>query len=287
LGGRWGGGGNPPLGGGAGGGGGGGCGGGGRGRGGGGVGWVGGGGGWVGGGGGRGGALGVSKPTAWVGVHSARAGVCECGWRTARCLSAGIEVVAAWALGGGDRPPIDPMDLVHVVKRSGNGYTGLNTGIMDQFASIFGEPRHALLLDCRSLEHRSIPLPLDDVTLVACHSGSPRKLETSAYNERRSQCDEAVAAIAAVHPEVASLRDVTPAMLTGVRDRLGDVPARRAEHIVEDLVEASRCASVMRWALLLGGPPPEGTLPPPDAMHALWNGPLECRLAILGSLSRP
>ena len=56
----------------------------------------------------------------------------------------------------------------------------------------------ALLLDCRSLEHRSIPLPLDDVALVACHSGSARKLETSAYNERRSQCEAAVAQIAAV-----------------------------------------------------------------------------------------
>ena len=148
--------------------------------------------------------------------------------------SAAIEVVSAWALSGGDRPPVDPMDLVHVVKRSENGYIGLNNGIMDQFSSIFGEPGRALLLDCRSLEHRSIPLPLDDVTLVVCHSGSPRKLETSAYNERRSQCERAVAEIAAIHPEVASLRDVTPAMLAEVRGRLDDVPARRAEHIVNE-----------------------------------------------------
>jgi len=54
-----------------------------------------------------------------------------------------------------------------------------------------------------------------------------------------------------------------------------------------DLASAIRGAPAMRWALLLGGPPPEGTLPPPEALHALWNGPLECRLAILGSLSRP
>jgi galactokinase len=148
--------------------------------------------------------------------------------------SAAIEVVSAWALSGGDRPPFDPMDLVHVVKRSENGYIGLNNGIMDQFASIFGETSRALLLDCRSLEHRTIPLPLDDVTLVACHSGSPRRLETSAYNERRAQCEAAVAAIAAIHPDVTSLRDVTPAMLAGVRDRLDDVPARRAEHVVEE-----------------------------------------------------
>jgi galactokinase len=155
--------------------------------------------------------------------------------------SAAIEVVSAWALASGDTPPVDPMDLVHVVKRSENGYIGLNNGIMDQFASIFGEPDRALLLDCRSLEHRSIALPLDDVTLVACHSGSARKLETSAYNERRAQCEAAVAAIAAIYPEVDSLRDVSPAMLAAVRDRLDDVPARRAEHIVDENARVLAC----------------------------------------------
>ncbi len=148
--------------------------------------------------------------------------------------SAAIEVVAAWALSRGDRPPLDPMRLVHVVQRSENGYIGLNNGIMDQFASIFGEPGRALLLDCRSLEHRSVRLPLDEVALVACHSGSPRRLEASAYNERRSQCEAAVAAIAAVEPGVTALRDVTPSMLDRVRDRLDPVAARRAEHIVAE-----------------------------------------------------
>jgi galactokinase len=148
--------------------------------------------------------------------------------------SAAIEVVAAWALSGGDRPPLDPLRLVHVVQRSENGFIGLNNGIMDQFASIFGEPDCALLLDCRSLEHRSVPLPLDEVALVACHSGSPRKLEASAYNQRRSQCEAAVTAIAAFEPGVTALRDVTPAMLDAVRDRLDPVAARRAEHIVNE-----------------------------------------------------
>ncbi len=148
--------------------------------------------------------------------------------------SAAIEVVSAWALSGGHRPPVDPMRLVHVVQRSENGYIGLNNGIMDQFASIFGEAGRALLLDCRSLEHRSVPLPLGEVALVACHSGSPRKLEASAYNERRAQCEAAVAAIAAREPRVHSLRDVTPAMLAAVRDALDPLVARRAAHIVAE-----------------------------------------------------
>ncbi len=148
--------------------------------------------------------------------------------------SAALEVVSAWALSGGDRPAVDPMGLVHLVKRSENGYIGLNNGIMDQFASIFGEPGRALLLDCRSLEHRAIRLVGDDLALVACHSGSPRRLETSAYNERRAQCDAAVAAIAALEPGVTALRDVTPAMLDAVRDRLDPVAVRRAQHVVDE-----------------------------------------------------
>ncbi len=146
--------------------------------------------------------------------------------------SAAISVVSAWALAGGDAPPVEPMGLVHVVRRSENGYIGLNNGIMDQFASIFGRAGHALLLDCRTEHHHDIPLADPDVALVACHSGSPRKLESSAYNERRAQCDAAVAAIATTDPWVTSLRDVTPEMLAEARPRLDPVVAARAEHIV-------------------------------------------------------
>ena len=146
--------------------------------------------------------------------------------------SAALEVVSAWALSGGERPTVDPMRLVHLVQRGENGYIGLNNGIMDQFASIFGETGRALLLDCRTLEHRSIPMADDDVALVACHSGSPRRLESSAYNERRSQCEAAVAVIAETVPGVTALRDVTPVMLEAARPRMDPVVAARAEHIV-------------------------------------------------------
>ena len=148
--------------------------------------------------------------------------------------SAALEVAAAWALCGGTRPPLDPMRLVHLVQRGENGFIGLNNGIMDQFASIFGEPGRALLLDCRTLDHRAVPLPLDEVALVACHSGSPRRLEASAYNERRAQCEAAVAAIGGIEPGVTALRDVTPAMLVEVRGRLDPVAYARAEHVVTE-----------------------------------------------------
>jgi len=146
--------------------------------------------------------------------------------------SAAIEVVAGWALSGGEEPAVDPMGFVHVIQRGENGFIGLNNGIMDQFASIFGKAGHALLLDCRSLEHRAIPMADPDLALVACHSGSPRTLESSAYNERRAQCEAAAAAILGGEPGVATLRDVTPEMLEAARPGLDPLEAARAEHIV-------------------------------------------------------
>jgi galactokinase len=150
--------------------------------------------------------------------------------------SAALELASSLALSGGEAPAMDRMTLARTAQRAENGYVGVNCGLMDQFASAFGRAGHALLLDCRSLDHRAIPLADPDLALVACHSGSPRKLESSAYNERRSQCEAAVAEIARTEPGVTFLRDVTPAMLEAARPRLDPVVAARAEHIVHENV---------------------------------------------------
>ncbi len=148
--------------------------------------------------------------------------------------SAALELASSLALCGGELPPLDRMTLARTAQRAENWYVGVNCGLMDQFASAFGEAGRALLLDCRSLDHRSIPMADPDLALVACHSGSPRKLESSAYNERRSQCEAAVAVIARTVPGVTALRDVTPAMLEAARPGLDPVVANRAEHIVNE-----------------------------------------------------
>ena len=104
---------------------------------------------------------------------------------------------------------------------------------MDQFAEACGVAGSAVLLDCRSLEWRPIALP-SDVALVVLHTGSPRHLDGSAYNERRSQCEAAVAELARDSPRITSLRDVTLDTLEAARDRLDPIPFARAEHIVTE-----------------------------------------------------
>lgn len=147
--------------------------------------------------------------------------------------SAAIELAAAWALLGDQAGGVDRLDLARICQRAENGYVGVLSGLMDQFASSCGVADHALLLDCRSFDWRPVALPAD-LRLVVLHSGSSRKLDGSAYNERRAQCEAAVAGLAKVDPGIRSLRDVTPAFLTAERHRLDQIVARRAEHIVTE-----------------------------------------------------
>jgi galactokinase len=149
--------------------------------------------------------------------------------------SAAIELASAWALAAGERPAIDPMGLAQAAQRAENAYVGVASGLMDQFAVVFGVADHALLLDCRSLAHRTVALPAG-TTLVICHSGAPRTLATSAYNTRRGECDRAVAGLRTMDPAVVSLRDADPALLAAAGDRLDATARRRAEHVVAENV---------------------------------------------------
>ncbi len=147
--------------------------------------------------------------------------------------SAAIELASAWALLHDAAPGIDPFELAGCCQRAENAYVGVQSGLMDQFAEACGVAGAAVLLDCRSSEWRPIPLPAD-LVLVVCHTGSARRLERSEYNVRRSQCEAAAAALARDHPEVHSLRDVTPELLAEAAGRLESVAARRAQHVVSE-----------------------------------------------------
>ena len=147
--------------------------------------------------------------------------------------SAALEMAAALALLGG-AASTSVAERARLGQRAENGFVGVQSGVMDQFASAGGVADHAILLDCRSLEFRAVPLPLPGVRLIVCHTGSPRRLETSEYNQRRADCQRAVTAIASVDPAVQSLRDVDEALLEAARDRMDDVAFRRATHIVNE-----------------------------------------------------
>jgi len=145
--------------------------------------------------------------------------------------SAAIELASAWAMLDDAALGMDRLELARLCQRAENGYVGVMGGILDQFAESCGVAGSALLLDCRSLEWRPVPLPAD-VAVVVCHTGSERRLGTSEYNTRRAQCDAAVVELARLDPAVHSLRDATPELLEAARGRLSEVGYRRARHVV-------------------------------------------------------
>jgi galactokinase len=159
--------------------------------------------------------------------------------------SAALQVASAWAMTE-ERPPIQPMQLALLAQRAENEYVGVRSGVMDQFASAHGRTNAALLLDCRSLEWEPVPLPLDEYSVVICDTRSPRKLETSQYNLRRAQCEEAVRVIAVDHPGVRALRDVTPEMLAATAGGLDPVVRRRADHVVNENARVIRAVAALR-----------------------------------------
>lgn len=145
--------------------------------------------------------------------------------------SAALELATAWTLAAEPRS-IDPLRLARLCQRAENEYVGVQCGLMDQFASAMGRRGAAVLLDCRSLDWRPVPLPLDRATLVVAHTGSTRSLNASEYNARRAQCEHAVEVIARRRPDVRALRDVDVAMLGEAADRLDDTTVRRCEHVI-------------------------------------------------------
>ena len=148
--------------------------------------------------------------------------------------SAALELGSAWALADGDAPLLDALALARVCQRAENEYVGVQCGLMDQFAVSCGVAGAAMLLDCRSLEFRPVPLPEERLTLVVCHTGSRRRLGASAYNDRRRQCTEAVTTVARHRPGVASLRDLTVADLPWLGTVLDEQGIRRARHVITE-----------------------------------------------------
>src|SRR5690606_37360417 len=89
------------------------------------------------------------------------------------------------------------------------------------------------LIDCRSLEYQLVPFP-SQAALMIGNTKASRSLASSAYNERRSQCEAGVAALQRVLPDIRALRDVTSAQLEEHKGLLDPVIYRRCRHVVAE-----------------------------------------------------
>ena len=159
--------------------------------------------------------------------------------------SAAVEMAFAYAWQQLSGLALDRRELALLCQRAESGYVGVNCGVMDQMASALGVEGHALLLDCRTLEMESVPLP-PGVAIVVADTGVRRQLASSEYNTRRAQCEQAVRILRQHLPAVRALRDVSQADLEQLRARLPEVVYRRARHVVSDNARVLRAAQALR-----------------------------------------
>jgi galactokinase len=148
--------------------------------------------------------------------------------------SAAVEVgfAVAWRTLGGW--PLPPLALAQLCQRAENLYVGMRCGLMDQFACACGVAGHALYFDIRSLEWQPAPLPPGTAIIIA-DSGMRRSLTTSAYNDRRAACEQAVEDLQHFLPKMHSLREISPQEFAAYSDCLEPVVRRRAEHVVKEI----------------------------------------------------
>lgn len=152
--------------------------------------------------------------------------------------SASLEVAIGYALTQLAGKTIDRTTLAQIGQRAEHDYAGCQCGVMDQLISARGQGGHALLIDCRSLETHAIKVP-DGAAVMIIHSGQTRGLVDGKYNERRAQCNAAVA-----HYGIVALRDLDVDRLEAGKAGLDALSFIRARHVVTEnarTLEAAAC----------------------------------------------
>lgn len=141
--------------------------------------------------------------------------------------------------------PIDGLTTAQIAQWAESEFNDVKVGIMDPYASRNGKEDHALLLDCRALQHDLVPLP-QGMLLGVCDTGVRRHLAGSAYNDRRRACEQAVELLRPHIGGVRSLRDVDAAWLDNLKLFLPETLYRRARHVVTENQRTLEAAGALR-----------------------------------------
>ncbi len=169
--------------------------------------------------------------------------------------SAALEVLTAYMLiGASVRSDRDRVSMAVLMREMENEHIGVQCGIMDQFTVALGRKGHAILLNSETLEYEYVPVDTDGSGFIIMNSNRPRALADSRYNERRAECEEALALIRDKNPSVRNLAMAGIEDLASIQDR---VLEKRARHVITEnkrvleSVAALRAKDLRRFGVLL------------------------------------
>ncbi|GAB3268846.1 galactokinase [Larkinella harenae] len=149
--------------------------------------------------------------------------------------SAALECGLAFALNNLYELELSTLDMVQLSQRAENQFVGVNCGIMDQFASMFGREQAVIQLDCKSLHHEYFPFLTTDYALILCDTGVKHSLDDSEYNTRRSECETGVAILQQYNPAIQLLRDATTELVDAHRDEMPGKVYQRCRYVTEEI----------------------------------------------------
>ncbi len=167
--------------------------------------------------------------------------------------SAALEIAVGKSLLALSNQPLDSVQLALVAQKAEHVYAGTKCGIMDQLTVTLAQKGYALLIDCRSLDVKPIKLNLPDTAVVVCNTNVKHELASSAYNERRAECERAVEILRRSLPHIRALRDVSIIEFERYAGELPDVLRKRARHVVTEnqrTLEAAEALEASDLALL-------------------------------------
>lgn len=159
--------------------------------------------------------------------------------------SASIEMVTAVALNALCGEPYTMLELVKMAQHAENAFVGMNCGIMDQFASGFGKKNCAIALDCNTLEYNHASLEMQGLKFVIANTNKKRGLVDSAYNQRRSECQQALAVLQK-YTDVENLCQLSQAQFDALAMHLNGDVLKRARHAVSENARVQEAIAALK-----------------------------------------
>lgn len=149
--------------------------------------------------------------------------------------SAALECGFAYALNELFDLGLSREDMALMGQKSEHAFVGVNCGIMDQFASVFGRKKHAVRLDCNNLDHDYHKADFGDYALLLLDSKMKHTHLTSGYNVRRQQVEAGLAQLKTIYPGTETFRDLTVAQVEAAESQLDEVTFRRCHFVVKEI----------------------------------------------------
>jgi galactokinase len=160
-------------------------------------------------------------------------------------VATGLAVLETRHAGSRQAQSLDRTQLALLCQRAENEFVGMRCGIMDQFISCQGKHDHALLLDCRTLEFKLLPMP-PEARMVICNTMVKHQHASGEYNQRRAACEEGVRILKQHLPSIRALRDVSLEQLDKYSDTIPGMVYRRCRHVITENDRVLQAASMLQ-----------------------------------------